>query len=280
MLDVHPPHSPTHTWTDFFIHVGTICVGLLIAVGLEQTVEYFHRQHERHLLEHELHAEAEILQRNAEIDIVQYDARLKNLLAQRKDLNLMIAGQAKTALPPRLYIAPPRGHGVEGAGYMTILNPIWESARADGRVALLPEGLKRAYGVVSYREGLWAARNLEAQEAVAKFNSFAYQFSDFRTPSTPAFSHWSEAQLVELRALVTDAFERLRTLRSVTIDLAGELNLVLREAAVDQQALTPADLKVEAEYHAAHPEDFARMADEIDAEDAARGTSPARSAGK
>jgi hypothetical protein len=45
MLDVHPPHSPTHTWKDFFIHVGTIVIGLLIAVGLEQTVEVIHHRH-------------------------------------------------------------------------------------------------------------------------------------------------------------------------------------------------------------------------------------------
>jgi hypothetical protein len=39
MLDVHPLHSPTHTWKDFFLHIATIVIGLLIAVGLEQTVE-------------------------------------------------------------------------------------------------------------------------------------------------------------------------------------------------------------------------------------------------
>jgi hypothetical protein len=46
MLDVHPPHAPTHTWKDFFIHVGTIVIGLLIAVGLEQTVEWLHHRHQ------------------------------------------------------------------------------------------------------------------------------------------------------------------------------------------------------------------------------------------
>ncbi len=46
MLDVHPPHSPTHTWKDFFIHIATIVVGLLIAVGIEQMVEYFHHRHQ------------------------------------------------------------------------------------------------------------------------------------------------------------------------------------------------------------------------------------------
>jgi hypothetical protein len=46
MLDVHPPHSPTHTWKDFFIHIATIVIGLMIAVGIEQIVERIH-QHEQ-----------------------------------------------------------------------------------------------------------------------------------------------------------------------------------------------------------------------------------------
>jgi hypothetical protein len=44
MLDVHPPHEAVHTWKDFFIHIATIVIGLLIAIGLEQTVEYFHHR--------------------------------------------------------------------------------------------------------------------------------------------------------------------------------------------------------------------------------------------
>jgi hypothetical protein len=57
MLDVHPPHAPTHTWKDFFIHVATICVGLLIAVGLEQTVEAIHHRHELQKAREELRDE-------------------------------------------------------------------------------------------------------------------------------------------------------------------------------------------------------------------------------
>ena len=47
MLDVHPPHAPTHTWRDFLIHIATIVIGLLIAIGLEQTVEFVHHEHQR-----------------------------------------------------------------------------------------------------------------------------------------------------------------------------------------------------------------------------------------
>jgi hypothetical protein len=42
MLDVHAPHSSAHSWREFFIHLATIVVGLLIAVGLEQLVEKTH----------------------------------------------------------------------------------------------------------------------------------------------------------------------------------------------------------------------------------------------
>jgi hypothetical protein len=46
MLDVHAPHNAVHTWKDFCIHIAAIAVGLLIAIGLEQTVEYFHHRHQ------------------------------------------------------------------------------------------------------------------------------------------------------------------------------------------------------------------------------------------
>jgi hypothetical protein len=44
MLDVHAPHGTVHTWKDFFIHLGTIAIGLLIAIGLEQSVEALHHR--------------------------------------------------------------------------------------------------------------------------------------------------------------------------------------------------------------------------------------------
>jgi hypothetical protein len=52
MLDVHPPEHTPHSWRDFFIHIATIVIGLLIAIGLEQTVEAIHHHHQaRHARE-------------------------------------------------------------------------------------------------------------------------------------------------------------------------------------------------------------------------------------
>ncbi len=101
-------------------------------------------------------------------------------------------------------------------------------------------------------------------------NAFASQFSDIRTPRLPMVSSMSEAQLIECRALLTDTFEKTSSLRSVLVNMSGELNLVLKEEIADQRALTASDAVVIAAARAAHPKDFAKMADEIDAEDAAR----------
>src|ERR1700734_797878 len=41
MLDVHPPHEKMHGFKDFLLHVLTITIGLLIALGLEGCVEHW-----------------------------------------------------------------------------------------------------------------------------------------------------------------------------------------------------------------------------------------------
>jgi hypothetical protein len=46
MLDVHPAHHAANSWKEFFIHIATIVLGLLIAVGLEQTVEFIHHRYQ------------------------------------------------------------------------------------------------------------------------------------------------------------------------------------------------------------------------------------------
>lgn len=59
MLDVHAPHESIHTWKSFFIHIATICVGLLIALFLEQAVEALIRHHERAQFIDDIRAESE-----------------------------------------------------------------------------------------------------------------------------------------------------------------------------------------------------------------------------
>jgi hypothetical protein len=79
MIDVHPPHEPLHGWRDFLLHLLTITIGLLIALGLEGCVEW---QHHRHLV-HE--AQASLLSeiKSNEQSIPQV---LADIHAQQEDL--------------------------------------------------------------------------------------------------------------------------------------------------------------------------------------------------
>ena len=89
MLDVHPPHQAAHTWKDFFIHIATIVVGLLIAVGLEQTVEVIHRHYElrdvREALTREREANRQSMNTNQVTWIVTF-SMLRDSLAALKYL--------------------------------------------------------------------------------------------------------------------------------------------------------------------------------------------------
>src|SRR5437868_11859861 len=59
MIEVHPPHEDVHSWRQFFIHIAAITIGLLIAIGLEQTVVYFHHRHQLQEARRELASELE-----------------------------------------------------------------------------------------------------------------------------------------------------------------------------------------------------------------------------
>src|SRR2546423_7880667 len=57
VLDVHPPHETVHGWRDFFVHLFTITIGLLIALSLEGCVEWRHHRHLVHEAETSLREE-------------------------------------------------------------------------------------------------------------------------------------------------------------------------------------------------------------------------------
>jgi hypothetical protein len=44
-VEVHPPQSPIHSVKDFMLHLLAITIGLLIALGLEGSVEWMHHRH-------------------------------------------------------------------------------------------------------------------------------------------------------------------------------------------------------------------------------------------
>jgi hypothetical protein len=135
MLDVHPPHAPTHTWKDFFLHIATIVIGLLIAFGLEQTVEYFHHRHQLHYLEDAL--EHEVAQNQ---QIVLHDIALVDNIARIEQANKasLEAASKPGSHTPIVYLSSPAITTDNQVAWRAPLGSVSAAARDAGIITLLP----------------------------------------------------------------------------------------------------------------------------------------------
>jgi hypothetical protein len=89
MLDVHPPHERVHSWRDFFIHIGTITLGLFIALSLEGALEAMHHRHLVRETRENIHREIEQNEQLAKDNIafIQEDLdRMKHNTERVRDL--------------------------------------------------------------------------------------------------------------------------------------------------------------------------------------------------
>ena len=139
MLEVHPPEHTPHTWRDFFIHIATIVVGLLIAVALEQTVETIHRHHQRETLRESLNHESEQMLRDCGRLEVAMTAEIK--WHEQVDELLIAAArqnQTITQLPPE----PALSWDIPDV-------PVFKAAKASNSLGLLTQQEAEAYGEVS-----------------------------------------------------------------------------------------------------------------------------------
>ena len=152
MLDVHPPHEAAHTWKDFFIHIATIVIGLIIAVGLEQTVEAIHHSAERRALLHDIHVECEENLRSLDINIAGYVGRSDWETSAAAVLRAapVVRGSITASLPvaPPLPFAPVPSRAV------------WTVARSSGTVALVPKSLAQVFDRLDFH-GEQFQRNYE-----------------------------------------------------------------------------------------------------------------------
>ena len=142
MLDVHPPHEPIHSWKTYLLHMSTIVLGLLIAIGLEQTVEAIHRGKERSELRESLKRETEkAIADAAQTEQVENDPL--RWISARTDLvdKALVTHQP---LPAQL----PRKPHVSSANLP--IDPAWNAAKSSGLLHLLTQEEIEVYSEADY----------------------------------------------------------------------------------------------------------------------------------
>jgi hypothetical protein len=160
VIDVHDAHHAASSWKEFFIHIATIVLGLLIAVGLEQGVEWMHHRREVAAVREELRAEREY-------NIDHFKNETANWRWETVELenNLMVLaylqkhpGTADEKLPGSL---------VWGRLHRTFSEAAWDAAKSSGVTSLMPReevaGYEYTYrqlkGISDADDTTWDATN-------------------------------------------------------------------------------------------------------------------------
>jgi hypothetical protein len=132
MIEVHPPHENVHTWRQFLIHIAAITIGLLMAIGLEQTVVYFHHRHQLQEARREL---ADELESNRRVVGINLEATRKVMAELDADMALLRAAQTS---PASQSPAPIGSKLIYGLGnFYWPKDATWQAVKQNGSLGLM-----------------------------------------------------------------------------------------------------------------------------------------------
>jgi hypothetical protein len=130
MLDVHPPHKAIHGTGEFILHLLTITVGLLIAVGIEGAVT----RHEHRKLAQEA-AETMTAEIRRNFDSTKH--AMQSIEAQQAAMDANLAVLAKIQQNPN----SPESHDAHidaSFGGVDFESTAWRTAQATGSLSYMP----------------------------------------------------------------------------------------------------------------------------------------------
>lgn len=157
MLDIHPPHEAAHTWKSFLIHIVTIVIGLLIAIGLEQTVEYLHHRHQAHEARRRLLAEVKT---NGEI--ARNDAYAVRMHEKHLREALLVLDRARS------HASLPTDHIISARPWSPAQVAAWKIARDSGAAGYLSAAEQATFELANWDAQTFNADMIAAGVAVGR----------------------------------------------------------------------------------------------------------------
>ncbi len=157
MLDVHPPHESVHTSKSFLIHIATIVIGLLIAIGLEQTVEGIHHRHLAREARKRLLDEVKANGETAKSDAYAVRAHEKHL---RDALQVLERARSHALLPA--------DHIMAACPWNPVGVAAWKIARDTGAAAYLSAAEQATFELANWDAESFNAHNVAATVAIGR----------------------------------------------------------------------------------------------------------------
>ena len=191
MLDVHPPHEAAHSWKDFFIHIITIVVGLLIAISLEQTVEHVHHHHQIAETREALRAERE---NNRTLLAKQAVYFRRETAALQNNLDVLLYLQRHPGTPQAQLPGILTWH----SALTGFADAAWVTAQQSGITALMPHAEVEAYAALYAQFHLINQGNAAYWIAVSDALQYGVQDPDPSHLSPEALAHEIELTKIAL----------------------------------------------------------------------------------
>jgi hypothetical protein len=132
-MEIHKPKA-AHSFREFLIEIGTIVCGILIALALEQAVEFFHWRHEVEIGREHLREEIAF-----DLRVYRHRADVANCVASNlKAINSMVSRlrRGERIEPVALIVTPQNG---------PILSEAWESLKAGQVLVHFPKAELERY---------------------------------------------------------------------------------------------------------------------------------------
>jgi hypothetical protein len=203
VIEVHPPSEPVHGWRDFFIHLATITIGLLIALSLEGCIEFWHHRSLVHEAERSLHIEIASNAENLKTNVAELR---KNRDALARDVMIM-----------RRIIANPKVPNKETPTIDFTIGSFsdvsWKTAQSMGALAYMPYKVAHEYAdIYDQQSVVYAAENDATRDLVLSVAPFVN------------LAHVAPQITVEDAALVKKRIEVLQAQSYVIESLIQELD--------------------------------------------------------
>src|SRR3984885_83273 len=161
MLDVHPPHKAIGNASEFFLHLFTITIGLLIAVGIEAAVE---RHQHRELAREARETMTEEIRNNAG----STTEALADIASEQKKMTEYVAAVRKVQMNPNDPTANDlhldlsyNTTGLEDTG--------WKTAQATGALAFMPYAESTKYSAIYGAEQAFLKAQDQLSDDEARF---------------------------------------------------------------------------------------------------------------
>jgi hypothetical protein len=214
MLDVHAPHESIHTWKGFVIHIATITIGLLIAIGLEQLVEYFHHRHQAAAIAGKLKAESYENIATVRSDIENCDqtlAAIKSIVdsVDQKTRTSPVAPWIPPVLPKARILKPSDAE--------------WLIARDSALLQLLPSALVANYWKIEVTREIAADVYADARRSRLKMNAVLDVYAgQSLLNSTDALSvRLALSEYAQFLSEVKRLLQQVADLNQITLDNRG-----------------------------------------------------------